>query len=163
MHNVSKKLPAPVIQDHPAYHVIGVKEQHSFVEGIITTIAGQWESFMTRIHEIGDRGTAALGVCFSIPGENPFDYITGAIVNNDASSTVPEGMCKVTLEPQTYAIFTHTGPVAGLTVTYQEIDQWLKENGKYKRAATPDFEYYDERFTGNDNMDSQFDIYIPVV
>ena len=60
---------------------------------------------------------------------------------------------------QTYAVFPTTLADIGQTYEYAHAT-WLPENN-YKRAATPDFEYYDETFNLSD-PESLLYVYIPI-
>jgi AraC family transcriptional regulator len=162
MKSAFEKSLIPVIENKPAYHAVGIRGTHQLTEGLIPTIVDQWKLFMSRIEEIHNRRAATVGVCYGVHDGGPFGYITGVLVD-ESHSGEPESMCRISLEPQTYAIFTHTGPTAELGTTFKTIEGWVDSNGTYKRVDAPDFEYYDHRFTGNDRADSEFDIYIPVV
>ncbi|WP_284639780.1 GyrI-like domain-containing protein [Paenibacillus silviterrae] len=152
----------PALQHQSTIYVIGIREEHVMSEeGGIPTILSQWGRFMARVHEIPNRDEATLGICLGMPQEGPFDYVTGAVLRNSTAS-IPLGMELVRLEPAEYAVFTHQGPIAALHETYLAIEQWLKENGGYRRAAAPEFELYDHRYISPDSPDSAFDIYVPV-
>ncbi|MGF7030672.1 AraC family transcriptional regulator [Paenibacillus mucilaginosus] len=153
----------PRIERHGEFAAVGTKRQHRLTEGVIPTIAGQWDAFMRRAAEIPGRGPATLGICWGIEAASgePFDYLTGALVEK-MPPELPSGMTAVTLEPRLYAVFTHRGPVARLDATYASIQAWLESNGTYRRADAPDFEYYDHRYASAEPESSEFDIYIPV-
>ena len=65
-----------------------------------------------------------------------------------------------------YVVVTQRGPLddqeCGLhsVISYVYRD-WLPQSG-YKRAATPDLEWYDQRFHGVEE-DSEIDVYTPIV
>ncbi|MCU6797937.1 GyrI-like domain-containing protein [Paenibacillus sp. WQ 127069] len=154
----------PVIESKPAYHAIGLRQTHVFSEGGIPSIVDQWSLFMSRIGEIQGQHEVTIGVCYDVQPGNPFEYVTAAVLAEaQLDNPVPESMCKIFLKPQTYAIFTHTGPISDLGATYKVISEWLASNETYVRAQAPELEYYDSRYTGNERADNEFDIYIPVV
>ncbi|WP_372812795.1 GyrI-like domain-containing protein [Paenibacillus sp.] len=154
----------PQIQSKPSLYVVGIKQTHRLTEGApIPTIAEQWGVFASRRHEIEGHGPVTLGLSLCAdPSRGTIDYVAGALVSR-LPDAVPDGLEALELEPHTYAVFTHRGPVAGLAATYPAIYAWLGENGEYTRAAAPEFEWYDERYTGVDAEDSAFDIYVPVL
>ncbi|WP_426453976.1 GyrI-like domain-containing protein [Paenibacillus sp. S-38] len=153
----------PRIEAHGEFKAIGTKGQHRLTEGVIPTIAAQWDAFMPRAAEITGRASVTLGICWGIDAASgePFDYLTGALVEQ-IPRELPSGMTAVTLKPSLYAVFTHRGPVARLDTTYASIHEWLEANGTYRRADAPDFEYYDHRYSSTEPERSEFDIYIPV-
>lgn len=61
-----------------------------------------------------------------------------------------------------YAVFTHVGSIYTLKTTYAFISgTWLiKKDVEIDKRE--DFEYYDERFLGINNQNSEMDIYIPI-
>ena len=154
----------PVVASKPEYPLIGIQKRHVIIPGEpVTSFAEQWVQFMQRIHEIPQRTEAAptLGVCFGSPDNGPFDYVTGAVVDR-SSGALPPGMESWTIAPNTYAIFTHRGPIHALGGTYAAIYEWLADNPNYARSEGPELEYYDHRYTAANAEDSEFDIYIPV-
>jgi predicted transcriptional regulator YdeE len=82
------------------------------------------------------------------------------------SEPVPDDMSVFDVPAATYVVVTQHGPLsdekhglgAALNYVYRE---WLPRSG-YQRAATPDLEWYDERFHG-DQEDSEMDVYTPIV
>lgn len=67
-------------------------------------------------------------------------------------------MVAKTLAGGKYAVFTHSGSVEFLRMTYQYIwGTWIICS-KYEVDLRDDFEYYDERFLGPNNDMSQFNI-----
>lgn len=74
-------------------------------------------------------------------------------------------MVAIDVPEATYAVITQRGALfdkkTGIgAMMRQVIDDWLPHSG-YKRASTPDLEWYDERFSP-EGSDSQMDIYIPI-
>ena len=75
---------------------------------------------------------------------------------------MPKGVDVKIIPGGRYAVFTHKGTVATLLKTYDYIwGSWVLFT-KEKLDEREDFEIYDKRFLGADNVDSQIDIYIPV-
>lgn len=105
----------PQIQSKPSLYVVGIKQTHRLTEGApIPTIAEQWGVFAQRRHEIEGHGPVTLGLSLCAdPSRGTIDYVAGALVSR-LPDAVPDGLEALELEPHTYAVFTHRGPVAGL-------------------------------------------------
>ena len=74
----------------------------------------------------------------------------------------PEGMCTRVFPTQRYAVFTHKGSLINLKATFDYIYGTWVPKADYELAGTDDFEYYDDRFKGMDDPNSEVDIYIPI-
>ncbi|WP_049765305.1 GyrI-like domain-containing protein [Alkaliphilus metalliredigens] len=71
-------------------------------------------------------------------------------------------MCQKQFTGGKYARFTHTGKVDTLLQSYQYIwGTWLFVSN-VELEVQDDFECYNERFLGADNLQSQIDIYFPI-
>ena len=152
----------PTIKDMPGFIVVGMeyvgKNQHREISQL-------WEVFNPRRGEIPHlvQPLVAFGVTGVMRPDGTFSYLAGYAVS--AVEQLPAGMTAVTVPPARYAVFTHRGPLFGvphdLDATYQYIyHSWLPASG-FKRANTPAFEWYDERFEW-DSAESEMDIYIPL-
>lgn len=60
-----------------------------------------------------------------------------------------------------YAVFTHRLVDGGYSGSNEKMDKWL-EKSKYKMAYPLSIQFYDERFKGGDQEDSEIDFYIPI-
>lgn len=68
----------------------------------------------------------------------------------------------LTLKGGTYAKFIHRGPTMYLPLTYHYIwGTWLV-NTDFSFDQRADFEYYSDRFTGENQPDSEIHIYFPI-
>lgn len=147
----------------PAMRVVGLEYVGKHEHG---EIGRMWGDFFPRAHEIQGkvRPGANLGVCGDAREDGSFRYVAGCHVKDDAP--MPDGMAAFDVPAATYVVVTQHGLLsdpehglgAALTYAYRE---WLPQSG-YQRAATPDIEWYDERFH-DDQEDSEVDIYIPIV
>ncbi|MBN2534230.1 MAG: GyrI-like domain-containing protein [Spirochaetales bacterium] len=61
----------------------------------------------------------------------------------------------------TYAVFTHRLANGGYEGINKEMDKWLNESN-YKLAFPMSIQYYDERFKGGNDPDSEIDFYLPI-
>jgi AraC family transcriptional regulator len=82
-------------------------------------------------------------------------YLAGFSVAPD--SKVPAGMTKWVIPAQTYALFTHHGPVTRLSETISYIYRVWLPRSKFQSADGPELERYDERFKdGSDDSETDF-------
>nr|WP_243259446.1 AraC family transcriptional regulator [Eubacterium sp. 1001713B170207_170306_E7] len=104
--------------------------------------------------------TGAADVCFGSDGRALYCEFVGVEIG--ALSPLPAGLCLKTLPGGAYAVFTHTGPAASLSKTYDYIwGSWTLTTEEVLDDRE-DFEVYGARFLGAENPESQIDIYIPV-
>ena len=147
----------PKIVTKPAFTVVGMRYRGSNENKEIPQL---WQAFGPRIHEIKHlaKEPASYGLMDNLDEDTrEFDYMAGMKV--DSTADIPEGMSSWEVPEATYAVFTCTLP------TIHEafgniIHKWLPASG-YKHAATPEFEYYDERFDPQEPH-SELDLYIPI-
>lgn len=121
-----------------------------------------WVEFNEQADQIANYvPDCAFGLSFTDDRESPnFWYMASWAVRE--LNEVPATMVAKTVPAQTYAVFTHRGPVSNISATYAFAhNNWLPTSG-YELAAPFDFEYYDLRFRGPDNPESETDIYIPI-
>jgi predicted transcriptional regulator YdeE len=89
-------------------------------------------------------------------------YTAAAVVT--LLEAIPVGCVGKIIPANTYAIFTHKGPLPGkLGETFGYIYRTWLPGSKYKQCAPYDFERYDARFKGVDSADSVIEICVPVV
>jgi AraC family transcriptional regulator len=128
-----------------------------------------WEEFIPLMKKVPNRLPVqeAYGLCFyteSFSKTGLFYYMAGLPVSS--LEEIPMELVGKILPASEYAVFTHKEPVAGKTGnikdTYAHVyGTWLPKS-PYVNPYGYDFEYYDERFKGNTNPDSEIDIYIPI-
>jgi AraC family transcriptional regulator len=128
-----------------------------------------WEEFMPFMDKVpnGLPVKKSYGVCFysgSFSKSGLFYYLAAVPVSS--LDDIPIPMVGKTLPESEYAVFTHKGAIAGKTNTIRDTyayayGTWLP-NSAYVNPFAYDFEYYDQRFMGNDNPASEMDICIPI-
>jgi AraC family transcriptional regulator len=123
-----------------------------------------WYVFSRKRQEIKNKkGWCAYGLCiepedYESTGE--FHYV--ACLEVEDLNDIPLEMVGKVIPANTYAVFTHKGPVSGLRDTYAAIyGTWVKETDMTVIRGF-DFELYDDRFTSPDDPGSEIDIYIPI-
>lgn len=152
------KLQAPRTEKLGEMFFVGLAETIAF--GDTQTIAGQWQRFMSGpYHEI-EHKKPGIPVGINLQdAESAMIYVCAAEVSKFAS--IPKGLTKVTLAPQTYLVFAHDDHITKLDETYAAIwNEWFPEHGKTP-AEAPGFQRHNETFdprTGNGGVA----IWIPV-
>lgn len=121
--------------------------------------------FFARRGEIGPGLDACTyGACKGVPDaqrtrDDEMVYLVAARVA--PGTPPPAGMTGWNLPAQTYAQFTHRGPIQKLGETIQHIYRvWLPQSG-FARAEGAEIERYDERF-GDGGENSALDYLIPI-
>jgi AraC family transcriptional regulator len=138
--------------------VAGIRRRHPLVE-LSTRIPLQWDDFCGLPPLPGRVGTGTLGVTCGVWGAE-MEYLTGVEV--ESFDALPEGMGRMRIPAQSYVVFTHEGPVSGLSATWRWIwEEWLPASG-VTPADTPDFETYGEGFD-RDTGSGIVEIWFPVL
>ena len=125
-------------------------------------IAKLWPRFSERVGEIERVVGGAYGLCLfdegAAPGA-PFDYIAGVGVSR--ADHVPEGMTSHSVPGGWYCVVTRQGPIdeIGAALDYYR-REWLPKSGYV--CASLEFEYYDERYRGNDDPSSVMDVWFAI-
>ncbi|HEU5138687.1 MAG TPA: GyrI-like domain-containing protein [Bacillales bacterium] len=90
----------------------------------------------------------------------PFQYMAGVEVNQFES--LPEDMESAELPKQQYAVIHYRGKISGIGVAYDYFyREWLPKSG-YEFGNNFEMEYYDGKFYGRDNPESEISFYFPV-
>ena len=97
---------------------------------------------------------------YTMSDDLPFSEVVSVEVSS--MSVLPPPLVYKTIPGGKYAVFTHTGSLKSLPLTYQYIWGTWSLTTQEKLDGREDFELYDERFLGFYHPDSQTDIYIPV-
>ncbi len=123
-------------------------------------IPEQWQRFGPYLgHVCGQVGEAAYGASFNFDGDGNFDYLCGVEVNGVAAP--PRDLAVLELAPQRYAVFTHSGHVAGIRATCAAIwNDWFPSSG-CQAVQAPMFERYGPEFNPLTGLGG-FEIWIPV-
>ena len=130
-----------------------------------------WSRFLELIPQIPGQvpGGRGFGICQSCDeGNNLYtmnhELLFSEVVSVEVSSrsVLPPPLVYRTIPGGKYAVFTHTGSLKSLPLTYQYIWGTWSLTTQEKLDARDDFELYDQRFLGFHHPGSQIDIYIPV-
>jgi len=127
-------------------------------------IYGLWEKFWQALSNAEKKVETATcyGACFhdiDMRNKEVFDYYVGIKVNQ--LTEVPQGMKTVRLPENSYAVFTHRGPISVIESTYDRIyGNWLPLTN-YTPTLDLDIIVVDHRFSAQ-GADSEVDILIPI-
>jgi AraC family transcriptional regulator len=124
----------------------GLRRQHTFA-GMGKDIPRQWDDFLKLGTLPGQVGTTAYGaICGGDPQAQTMEYMCAVEVAS--FEPLPKDIGRMRVPAVRYAVFLHGGNVATIQSTWKEIlSVWLPGSGM-QSAQTPDFEVYDERFSG---------------
>lgn len=156
----------PTFTDRPESHVVGLRI--SVRPDTKGDIPKAWMEMHAREDEFENVVQGhALGILLHKAGGpgRGFDYLCGLEVDT-ADAPVPDGMERITLAAQRYAVFTHViqDPNLGkdLPRSFDFIfGTWLPESG-YTLADAPDFEYYERGRFDAKTLSGEIDLYIPI-
>jgi predicted transcriptional regulator YdeE len=150
----------------PDLKLVGTCAFADFFSNNQHTLFGEtWERFLKHIGEIKNRAnpTQMFGIEL-YPQEFPTDrrwYYMAAVEVTDLASPQPRDMVARFIPAAEYLRFTVAGPVTEIGPAMRIIcDQWLPKTN-LKRGHY-DLEFYDERFKGSCDVNSQMDILIPL-
>lgn len=149
----------PKIVERNEFKVIGISETYTQLN--TQNIPQLWKQFILQINSITRRKNinTSYGVCNPI-NNGEIDYI--AAVEVEDLDDIPHGMVGNIIPTQTYALFTHCGPIQKIHETISYIWATWLPNSPYITTGTPDFEQYDERFDAV-NLSGEIDFYIPII
>lgn len=107
--------------------------------------------------------TYGLARCAATPDRTRDDELVYLAARRVAPHTpVPAGMVRWKIPAQTYAVFTHRGPVVRLDETFTRIyREWLPQSG-HEPVGEGSMECYEHTRFGDGGPKSEFDILIPV-
>jgi AraC family transcriptional regulator len=138
--------------------VAGIRRRHPLSD-VAARIPAQWREFTALPPIPGRIGSGRLGVMCGV-WDGEFEYMTGVEV--ESFELLPEGMGRMRIPAQSYVVFTHVGPLSGLSASWRWIwEEWLPGSGMTP-ADTPDFEVYGEGFDP-DTGSGLVEIWFPVV
>jgi AraC family transcriptional regulator len=122
-------------------------------------IPGLWQRFGPHIGRmLNQKAEVAYGVNYNFD-ENTMDHLVAVEVSS--FDGLSDEYARLRLGPQTYAVFTHRGPVMRIRETWAAIwGEWVPQSGR-EIADAPNFERYDERFNPATG-DGEVEIWLPL-
>lgn len=147
--------------------VVGIEGKTNLKEMAIPKL---WQDFRMLYNTIPGKAIPyrTFGICLAeqvpygllLGDETTYSEFVGVEV--ETFSRAPNYLKQYTISGGRYAVFTYVGSLQNLKKTYEYIwGTWLVISGE-ELGNRPDFELYDERFLGQNNENSEFDIYIPL-
>jgi AraC family transcriptional regulator len=110
-------------------------------------------------HIEGQIGNVAYGAIYNSDESGSYDYVCGVAVKRFPAH--PAEFTRLSIPPQSYAVFEHREHVSAIASTWKAIwERGLAEAG-YKASDGPAFERYDERFDGRTGLGG-LEIWVPV-
>lgn len=120
----------------------GVRQYHAYAHAA-TDIPQQWAEFKQQYADSYPETDASYGVICASDTQG-FEYMCAVEVAS--FEHVPATLGRLKIQPQYYAVFTHTGAIADIKYTWEAIlHNWLPHSG-WQAAQAPNFERYDQRF-----------------
>ena len=119
----------------------GISARHTGITGL----PSQWSRFVPHVgHIAGQVGNIAYGVSYNTDDSGTFDYLCGVEVSQFPSH--PPEFSRLTIQPQTYAVFTHRAHISSLSTTIYAILNHALTDAGLTPVDGPFFERYDEQF-----------------
>lgn len=158
----------PSIVELPEIRVAGLRSRTNLKNNVLPQL---WKQFNKSVHQIPDvaKNARGFGICEACEESNSihlmhreamFSEVAGIEVN--CLERLEEPFIRKIIKGGRYAVFTHTGSLKKLPVTFEYIwGTWLSSTNE-ELDCREDFELYDHRFLGYDHPDSQTDLYIPI-
>jgi AraC family transcriptional regulator len=135
-------LSEPRFVDGRAMLLAGLREVIP-LHAMHSAIPQQWVRFNEIRAGVKQKSPVTYGVSCGVSAAG-CDYLCAFEV--DSFDEAPADFGRVRVEPQQYAVFTHSGHISTIGQEFSEIVyQWLPSSG-YQSAHKPDFELYDERY-----------------
>jgi AraC family transcriptional regulator len=155
----------PKITSLPEFTLMGTEAR--FISALspdadnLVVIPALWTSMFGRRKDIGKTldsfayGAAKRPAASLRKRQGELVYLAGYSV--DPSAKPPAGMVKWVIPEQTYALFTHRGPVSRLSETISYIYRVWMPQSEYQPADGPELERYDDRFIpGAESSETDF-------
>ncbi len=151
-------LKPPRIVERAAFQVAGLSQRYSFATN--HSIPDLWTRFAPHLGQIRNQvGETSYGICYNGDAEGNFDYMAAVEVSDGACEE--DGLIRMTVPAQRYAVFTHSGHISDIRKTVYTIwNKWLPE-AEVTHANGPDFELYDTRFDVASGT-GEIEIWVPV-
>lgn len=142
--NPDRRLPLerPRVEQGRTLRLVGLADRH---DGSITRLPEQWSHFSPLVGHIdGQVGRVAYGVSYNHDESGAFDYLCGVEVT--AFVGHPQDFARLTILPQTYAVFTHPEHLSSISHTVGAVLNHALAEAGYLPAEGPFFERYGEAF-----------------
>lgn len=114
-------------------------------------IPNQWQRFSPFLGTIRSQiGRDAFGICFNFDDEGMFDYMSGVAVA--PKSDTPNGLVRLTVPAQRYAVFHHGGHIAEIRSVIAAIWANGLSDAGFEPIKGPMLEKYSPEFDGRTGL-----------
>ena len=139
---VLEHISDPRIESRSGMSIIGLRRVYENDESA-AGIPNQWQEFLQHLDNIpNQQSDETYGICRV--QDNGLEYVCGVQVSVDTEAS--DGLSKLVLDPQTYAVFQHEGHISTIRKTWATIFQKVLPEADFVRANAPDFEWYSADF-----------------
>lgn len=152
----TRPLEGPRLARGALLRMVGVSGRHADITGLPT----QWSRVIPYVgHIAGQVGQVVYGVSYNLDDAGTFDYLCGVEVSE--FPTHPPELTRLTIPPQTYAVFTHRDHIASVATSVGAIIDHALSDAGYTMAEGPFLERYDERFDHRTGLGG-FELWFPL-
>lgn len=150
------RLQAPRLEKLDAIRLVGLSRRYN--EQTSARIPEQWMQFNQAGIASADN-PVAYGVCHNLDSQGNLDYLCAVQV--DHFDQAAESRDRLTIPPQTYAVFSHNGHVSEIRNVWQAIWNHGLTDAGLVASEGPEFEKYGPQFNPQSG-EGGFEIWIPV-
>jgi len=126
----------------------------------------RWREFVQRAEEIPGRVHPGTFLSPIHGRKTDFTVYIAVEVDPDDEAAPPEGLVRLTLPDQRYAVMTHRGPASRVQETYRALYAWMEKSGLHRDKDALWLEVYDQGYTpaADEHMGEgcAFDVYVPL-
>ena len=123
-------------------------------------IPDHWQRFNAHLGRVpGQRDATAYGVCFNFEEDGRFDYLAGVEVRGDHE--LPDGLVRLDLPAQKYAVFSHAGHISEIRSVIAAIWAHGLSDASLEPSADPALERYGPEFDGRTG-NGGFEIWVAI-
>lgn len=158
----------PQIVEIPDIMTAGLRGQTTLGHNVLPELWGRFREMRSLLPNTAPGGRA-FGICEACGSGNTLYTMNDNVMFSEVAAlevTSFDGIVSPfvtkTVKGGRYAVFTHTGSLKNLDLSFQYIwGTWFLKSDE-QIDEREDFELYDDRFLGFDHPSSQIDLYIPV-
>lgn len=152
----ARPLEGPRVVQGALLRMVGISGRHADITGLPT----QWSRVIPYVGNVtGQVGQVVYGVTYNSDDTGTFDYLCGVEVSQFPSH--PPELTRLTIPPQTYAVFTHRDHIASVATSVGAIIEHALTDAGYTMAEGPFLERYDERFDHRTGLGG-FELWFPI-
>lgn len=151
-----RPLEGPRIVHGPRLRLAGITGRHANITGLPT----QWSRLIPYVNQIpGQVGHVVYGVTYNTDDAGTFDYLCGVEVSE--FPVRPAELARLTIPPQTYAVFTHRDHISSVATSVGAIIEHALSDAGYTMVEGSFLERYDEAFDHRTGLGG-FELWFPI-